>query len=352
MGLLIGYFLFSVFISFVCSLLEATLLSSTKAFLFAQKLKKKNYASQWLSFKDNINHPLSAILSLNTIANTIGAVGVGSQVTLIFGSAYLGIASGIMTITILIFSEILPKTIGAKYWRNIVPYTTNVILFFIFIMKPFVWLSNKLSNEITTPKKTSSTYKEELHALATLAKDSGVFPDIEYKILNNIIFFQEITAEMIMTPRTVLVAVEGNTTLQEIYKNKDTIRFSRIPVYDRNIDNIIGFFLKSDLLTAIIEGKKEIAVKEIVRPIYITHELTPIPLLFQELLTRREHISLIVDSYGGVSGIVTMEDIVETVFGLEIMDELDSNIDMQAYARDKWKTRAIQLGLIQVKKEK
>lgn len=347
MGLLYFYLGIALSVSFLCSILEATLLSTTRAHLYSMVSKKKSYAQKWLDFKENIDKPLSAILALNTIANTIGALGVGSQVTVVFGSRYLGVASGIMTIAILILSEIIPKTLGAKYWRNILPFTAEVLKILTILMMPLVWISHIISRFISPSVRSLSTYREELHALASLAKDEGAFADKDYKVLSNLIFFNEILAEDIMTPRTVVVAVQDTLTLQEIYDNPDNIRFSRIPVYENHIDNAIGFFLKSDLLNAIIEGKGNSPVKDIIRPIYLTHELTPVPVLFEELLARKEHISLIVDSYGGMSGVASMEDIIETFFGIEIMDELDAKTDMQAYAREKWKERSRKLGILQ-----
>lgn len=351
MGLLLTYLGLAIFTSFLCSILEATLLSTTRAHLYSIISKGKNYGSTWLKFKENIDQPLSAILALNTIANTIGALGVGSQVTLIYGSRYLGLASGLMTFTILIFSEIIPKTLGARYWRGILPYSGSILNALVIFMSPLVWISKIISKIIAPKKKNPNIYREELHALAGLAKEEGVFADKDYKLLSNLIFFNQIVVENIMTPRTVVVAVIDNLTLNEIYSNPEITRFSRIPVYEKNLDNVIGFFLKSDLLHAIIQGRGASAVREIIRPIYMTHELTPVPLLFEELLSRKEHISLVVDSYGGMSGVATMEDIIETLFGIEIMDELDAKIDMQAFARDKWKERARKLGIIQQKSD-
>jgi CBS domain containing-hemolysin-like protein len=348
MTLLFLYLGIALFVSFVCSILEASLLSTTRSHLYAISAKGFKYANTWLQFKEKVDKPLSAILSLNTIANTIGALGAGSQVTLIFGSHYLGWASGILTILILLFAEIIPKTLGARYWRSIIPYTGGILQFLVILLTPFVWVSNFFSRWIDPPMtKSITTYREELHALASLAKKEGAFPDKDYKILSNLIYFNKILVEDIMTPRTVVIAVSDKTTLQEIYNNPESTRFSRVPIYENHIDNVIGFFLKSDLLNSIIKGKSQSEVKEIMRPIYMTHKLTPVPVLFEELVTRKEHISVVVDSYGGMSGVATMEDIIETFFGIEIMDELDSKTDMQAYARDKWKERALKLGILE-----
>jgi CBS domain containing-hemolysin-like protein len=350
MTLLFIYLGIALFVSFLCSILEASLLSTTRSHLYAISARGLKYATVWLQFKEKVDKPLSAILSLNTIANTIGALGVGSQVTLIFGSQYLGWASGILTILILLFAEIIPKTLGARYWRSIIPFMGGVLQFLVILLSPFVWVTNSIAQWIAPPAtKSITSYREELHALASMAKKEGAFPDKDYKILSNLIFFNKILVEDIMTPRTVVIAVSDKTTLEEIYNSSENTRFSRVPIYEKNIDNVIGFFLKSDLLNAIIKGKNKSTVKEIMRPIYMTHELTPVPVLFEELVTRKEHISVVVDSYGGMSGVATMEDIIETFFGIEIMDELDSKTDMQAYARDKWKERALKLGILEQK---
>lgn len=346
LSLLLLYIGLALSVSFLCSILEATLLSTTRAHLYSLLAKGKSYARYWLTLKENIDRPLSAILSLNTIANTIGALGVGAQVTVIWGSQYLGVASGVMTIAILITAEIIPKTLGARYWRSFIPYAGVLMRALVFSMTPFVVLSNVVSQMITSPKKDSSTYREEIHALASIAKDEGAFPDKDYKIISNLIHFNRIFAEDIMTPRTVVIAVPDSMTLTDVYSHPDYLRFSRIPIYESNMDNVIGFFLKSDLLTRIIQGDGSKLVRDIARPIYIVHESTPVPLLFEELLARKEQISLVVDSYGGTSGVATLEDIIETLFGIEIMDESDAKRDMQAYARDKWRERAIKLKLI------
>lgn len=346
MELLLLYIGLTLSISFLCSILEATLLSSTKQHLYAHHSKGLAYAKVWIQLKEDIDKPISAILSLNTIANTIGAIGVGSQVTVLWGSKFLGLASGIMTILILLFSEIVPKTLGARFWRQILPYTGNLILILVIIMSPFVFISNVVSKLISPMKKDSSMYREELHALASIGKDEGAFPDKEYKIISNLIHFNKILAKDIMTPRTVMVAVPQDLTLDEIYAHPDYMKFSRVPVFESNMDIMVGFILKSDLLNNIIKGNGKKTAKDIMRPIFMALESTPVPVLFEELLSRKEQISLIMDHYGGTSGVASLEDIIETLFGIEIMDELDSKRDMQVYARDKWRERAIKLGII------
>ncbi|MCC5813347.1 MAG: DUF21 domain-containing protein, partial [Leptospira sp.] len=225
MTLLFIYLGIALFVSFLCSILEASLLSTTRSHLYAISAKGLKYASTWLQFKEKVDKPLSAILSLNTIANTIGALGVGSQVTIIFGSHYLGWASGILTILILLFAEIIPKTLGARYWRTIIPYMGGILQFLVIILSPFVWVSNSIARWIAPPMtKSITTYREELHALASLAKKEGAFPDKDYKILSNLIFFNKILVEDIMTPRTVVIAVSDKTTLEEIYNNPESTR--------------------------------------------------------------------------------------------------------------------------------
>jgi CBS domain containing-hemolysin-like protein len=346
LGLLFIYIGLTLAVSFLCSILEATLLSATRQHIYAHHSKGLIYAKVWIQLKEDIDKPISAILSLNTIANTIGAIGVGSQVTVLWGSNFLGLASGVMTLLILIFSEIIPKTLGARYWRQILPYSGNLVRYLVFIMSPFVFFSNVVSKIISPMKKDSTMYREELHALASIGKDEGAFPDKEYRIISNLIHFNKILVKDIMTPRTVMFAVPQDMCLEEIYAHPDYMKFSRVPVYESNMDNMVGFILKSDLLNNIIKGNGKKTAKDILRPIYMTVESTPVPVLFEELLSRKEQISLVMDSYGGTSGVASLEDIIETLFGIEIMDELDSKRDMQVYARDKWKERAIKLGII------
>ena len=346
MTLLIIYFTIAISISFLCSLLEATLLSITPAYLHSLKGKGKTYGKRLLKLKEDVDKSLSAILSLNTIAHTVGAAGVGAQAALVFGDQYIGVISAVLTFLILVLSEIIPKSLGANYWKDLAGFTSYALVWVIYLMYPLVVLSKVLTN-LLSPKGTAySTSREEVVALARIGRQEGLLKENEVRILQNLMFFQSVKVEDIMTPRTVILAADQEMSLQEFFRNKDFLRFSRIPVYKENMDNIKGYVLKSELLEMLANDKFDLKLKEIQRTILTIYEKIPIPALFDMMIQKREHIALAVDEYGGVAGIVTMEDLIETLLGTEIVDELDRNIDMQQLAREKWKIRARRLGII------
>ncbi|NOQ27425.1 MAG: DUF21 domain-containing protein [Bacteroidales bacterium] len=346
MGLLILYFLIAVIISFICSILEASLLSITPTFIAGKVNEKKPFAKSLQKFKDEIDTPLAAILTINTFANTIGAIGVGVQAQKLWGNEYLSITSGVLIITILIFSEIIPKTLGANYWRNlapIVPYFLKIMIYSPFY--PIIILAKFITRKLKKDENQDMLSRSEFHAMAEIGVKAGIFKKEESKILLNLMVFNKIAVKSIMTPRTVVFADDEDITINDFFKKNDKIRFSRIPIYKDEIENITGYVLKDEIMQFIIEKKHNERLKSLNREIKVVNEQMPIMRLFYKLIEEKEHIAMVVGEYGEMVGIVTMEDIIETLLGTEIMDEFDNVEDMQELAKKVWERKAKRLDI-------
>lgn len=343
---LIAYLFLALFVSFLCSIMESSLLSTPRSFLMVKEATGHIWARSFLRLKENIDKPLSAILSLNTVAHTVGAAGVGAQAVKVFGEASFGIISAVLTVLILVLTEIIPKTIGAKYWRNLTKSTYYIIKIMIFLTYPLVVMSAYITKLISSNKKEQTTSREEIAALASIGTDEGLFSDKENKIIQNILKLKAIKVHQIMTPRVVLAIADENLALADFLKNKNYLKFSRIPVYSDNEENITGYVFRQEVFENLAEDKHHLMLKDIKRKILIFPETMVLFNLWEKLLEKKEHIALIVDEYGGLDGIVTMEDVIETLLGLEIVDEKDTITDMQKYARERWKTRQAKYNLI------
>ena len=295
--------------------------------------------------KDDINEPLAAILTLNTIAHTVGAAGAGAQATATFGSHYLGIVSAILTLLILIFSEIIPKTLGAHYWKRLAPATAYGLKFLILALYPFVRLSEKLTRGLTQGPTLKGFNRSEFSAMAELSAEEGLLAREESDILKNLLLLQKTSVEDVMTPRTVVFSLPQNLKVESYFANHHDSRFSRIPVYAENIEDITGFVLKDELILAQARGHGDHLLEEYRREIVALLESESLTRALQEMLKQRNHIALAVDEYGGMQGLVTLEDLLETLLGLEIVDESDKTVDMRKLARRLWKQRARQMGL-------
>ena len=339
MPLLLFYLFLALVVSFVCSVMESVLLSTPKSFLNVKEKEGLKSAITFINLKNNIDRPLSAILSLNTIAHTIGAAGVGVQATKLFGEAYFGIVSAILTLLILFFSEIIPKTIGARYWRRLAFPSTVIINSMIIITYPLVIMTSFISKLFSKKESELSVSREEISALANIGAEEGIFEEKENKIIQNLIRLRTVKVSDVMTPRVVVAIADENMSLEEFLDKKEFRYYSRIPVYSKNRENITGYVFRKTVLEKLAKDEANLKLKDICREIVVVHEFQTIYSLWEVLLEKKEHIALIVDEYGGVDGIVTMEDIIETLLGLEIVDESDGIIDMQQYARDKWNER-------------
>ena len=338
MTALFFYLFLALVVSFLCSLVEAVLLTVPKSFLVSLK-NEQNWSDSFLLMKKNIDKPLSAILTLNTIAHTIGAAGVGAEVTNLFGDSFLGIASAVLTVLILFLSEIIPKTIGATYWKSLSKLTFYILKVMLVITYPIVIISIKITN-LFTKQKNNKVTREELSALADLGFTEGVFSNRENKIIQNIIDLKKIKANEILTPRVVVFSANEDQLIEDFYKENHNFKFSRIPIYSQQIENITGYIFLQDVLENLL-SKENLKNKLVTlrRDILTVPNTISIFSLFNQLLEKKEHISIVVDEYGGFDGIVTMEDILESLLGLEIVDENDQVEDMQKYAKQKWENK-------------
>jgi len=339
MALLLFYLFMALSVSFLCSIMESVLLSTPQPFLIVKDEEARPWARLFIRLKSNIDRPLAAILSMNTVAHTIGAAGVGAQVVKIFGDVYFGLASALLTILILVFTEIIPKTIGAVYWRNLARVSAHTIRVMIIIAYPLVVLSVIITRMITRRDNIQGTTREEITALAGMGAEEGLFNEKEHKIIQNLLRLKDVKVTEIMTPRVVVAMADENIFLEDFMQNKDYLKFSRIPVYHENYENITGYVFRQTVFEKLAEGRKMMQLKELKRDIVIIPESNTLFAVWETLLERKEHIALVIDEYGGMDGIITMEDIIETLLGLEIMDEKDTVTDMQKFARERWKAR-------------
>ena len=342
--LLILYIALAIGVSFLCSILEAVLLSVTPAYVGAMEETNPSAAGRLKELKADIDRPLAAILSLNTVAHTIGAAGAGAEAAAVFGSASLGVFSAVLTLGILVLSEIIPKTLGAVYWRGLAPFVARVLPVLIWTTWPLVKLSQLITKLIARGKKEGAVSREELAALAQIGTEEGVFDETEGRILQSLFRFRTLKAKDVMTPRTVLIAFPEDTSLAEIAAVDQP--FSRLPLYRDDRDSVTGYVLRDDVLRAAADGRGAAPALEIAREIMTVPDGLPLPELFERFLERREHLALVVGEYGGTAGVVSVEDVVETLLGLEIVDEVDEEHDMQAAARARWRDRAERLGII------
>ena len=365
MTLLIIFATISIFFSFICSILEAVLLSITPTFINLKKSEGLEYATALETLKKDVDKPLIAILTINTVAHTVGAILVGVQAKVAYAETYgseiktifgikitedvmVGIVSTVMTILILVASEIIPKTIGATYWKQLANFTSKALKVMIFPLKwtGILW-TLQLTTKLIGGKGHGSVLSREGFLMMTeMAEKDGVFFFYESNVIRNLLGFREIKVSDVMTPRSVLKIADESELIQAFYNEHKHLGFSRIPVFSKNPDEITGYFLKDTLLEAIIDGKGKDTLASIKRNILITNRELSIPDLFDTLIKEKEHIALVVDEYGSVSGIVSQEDVIETLLGLEIMDESDSVADLQDLAKKSWKNRAKKMGII------
>jgi CBS domain containing-hemolysin-like protein len=346
MALLLVYVALALSVSFLCSVMEAVILSVSPSYVAALDREGEWIGERLQKMKDDIDRPLAAILSLNTIAHTVGAAGAGAQAATVFGETYTGIIAAVLTLLILVFSEIIPKTLGAVYWRQLAPVVVRVLAPTIFIMKPLVLLSKGITYLLSSDNEQTSFSREEFTAMAEIGEEEGVFEEKESRILRNLFRFNSLRVRDVMTPRTVVFDLPEEKTIGEIVSEHDEFRFSRIPVYSSNRDDITGYVLKDEMLLRAAQEELNIPLSELSREMLVVRENLPLPDLLERLLDRLEHIALVVDEYGGMAGIVSMEDVVETLLGMEIVDEADSVEDMQALARQQWFKRAKELGMV------
>ena len=341
MGLLLLFLVITLLVSFLCSTLESVLMTTTLSYISLREDEGDKAAVLFKKYKLDTERPLAAILSLNTIANTVGSVGIGMQATLVFGNKWVGLTSAIVTLLILIFAEIIPKTIGTTYWKSLMTFTAYTTRALIVIMFPFVllvhYLTRMFHKEDTVGDNTVS--REEVSAMANVGEEEGVIEKDENKIIQNIIRLDDIKAFEVMTPRVVAAIAEEKMTLREYYDSDAYDHFSRIPVYADSPEFITGYVLRDDALEDLAEDHFDTKLGDIKRSLPYFNENTSISDIFDAMLKQKSQIALVIDEYGCFQGIITLEDIIETIFGFEIIDENDVITDMQQYARERWQKR-------------
>jgi CBS domain containing-hemolysin-like protein len=336
---------------------EAVLLSITPAYARLRMEDGTVVGQKLEEFKSNIDRPLAAILTLNTIAHTVGAIGVGAEATRIWGGNGNELITGVavpvgMTAAVLILSEIIPKTIGANYWKKLAPFTIASLSFIVTLLAPLVWVCQLVTRSMRMEELKSVFSRNDFINLAKIGAEEGVFEEEESELIKNLIKFEQITAEDIMTPRVVVQAAPETMTVKEFYKKHPDLEFSRIPVYqDGQKDLVTGYVLKDKILSELVHERSDTELGDIAREITVIHESKSVPDLFRQLIEDHEHIALVVDEFGTMAGIVTMEDMIETLLGTEILDEVDNIEDMQDLARQKWRDRVRKLGLVQAQAE-
>jgi CBS domain containing-hemolysin-like protein len=342
--LLITFVLLALVFSFLCSIAEAVILSVTPAYTAVLEKQGKSSGPLLRKLKASIGKPLAAILTLNTIAHTVGAVGAGAQAVVVFGSAYLGVISAVLTLLILVFSEIIPKTLGAHHWRKLAPATAHGLRFLVWLLYPFVILTEKLTGGMVEGVSLSGFSRSEFAAMAELSAEEGQLAERESEILKNLLKLRKTRVRDAMTPRTVLFSLPDRTTVREFFRKYEQVMFSRIPVFGEDPDLLNGFVLRGDLLLAQARGESVRTLDAFRRGLPVLPDSVSLAQAFTLLLRQTSHIAMVVDEYGDLQGILTLEDIFETLLGMEIVDEGDANVDMQELARDRWKQRAEEMG--------
>ncbi|MCI7167502.1 MAG: hemolysin family protein [Bacteroidales bacterium] len=337
MGLLLLYLFAALGFSFLCSVLEAVLLSTPMTFVSMLESEGRTGASLLKKYKQDIDKPISAILTLNTIAHTVGAAGVGAQSQEIWGDEFFAVTSAVLTFLILVLSEIIPKTIGASYWRQLAIPAARIIHTLVVITYPFVLLSEFITHFFSSNHQPMTVSREEVSAMVNVGAEEGVLATKENRMIQNLLKLDDIKARDIMTPSSVVEMAEESMTLREFYRHDAYSTYSRIPVYNEENDDFIkGYVLRQTILEKLSEDKFELRLTDIVRPVLTFQENEPVAKIWEKLLAKKEHISVIIDEYGCFRGIVTMEDVIETMLGTEIVDEKDTVTDMQELAREKW----------------
>ena len=349
--LLVLFVVGALLLSFVCSIAEAVLLSITPSYVAGLESTNPRQAELIRKLKgESIDRSLAAILTLNTIAHTVGAIGAGAKANAVFGSTWFGVFSAVMTLLILFLSEIVPKTLGAVYWRSLTTPTAVVVNLMIKALYPLILVSEKITQALTKGRDVHVFNREEFIAMAHIGKQSGHINDRESRIIRNLFHFGSLRAQDIMTPRTVVAALPETMPIEHALQYRMTAPFSRIPVFDEDLDSVTGFVLREDLLIAQTRGTGHRPISELRREILAVAATTSLSNLLEIFLDRRQQIAIVVGEYGETQGLVSMEDVIETLLGIEIVDEGDKIEDMQQLARKLWRKRAQSFGMDNIKR--
>lgn len=347
--LLIAFFAIAILFSFLCSLWEAVLLSVTPAYAQIQQEKGSALGQRLQEFKKDIDRPLAAILTLNTVAHTVGAIGVGNQAAAIWADenpliTQLAIPAA-MTLAVLLLSEIIPKTLGALYWQRLAPFTVSTLSWAMWLLSPLVWLSERITKLLKKDTAGSIFSRHDFVAMAQIGVAEGVIGKADAHIIDNLLRLETVLANDAMTPATVVVSASQEQSIAEFHRSHPKLRFSRIPVWEGQGNHVTGYVLRSAVMEALLDGHGDQPLASLRRDIPSFQTGTPLPEVFDRLLAAREHIAVVMGEFGGMAGIISTEDVIETLLGLEIVDETDIEIDMRELARKNWRRRASKLGL-------
>ncbi|MDF1578527.1 MAG: hemolysin family protein [Desulfurivibrionaceae bacterium] len=330
----------AVIVSAICSVLEAVLYSVPNSYLEILQTRGAPSAPVLKSLKKDIHRPITAILTLNTIANTMGAAVAGAAAAAIFGAHNLVWFSVVFTAMILIFSEILPKTIGVAYCRELTPWIAAPLRIMVFLLKPVIFFCQSLTRLIPRHSEESIASAEEVMAIAAMGRRSGQIDPQEEMVISNILNLKNISVRDVMTPRTVTFALDEKMTVGEAVAAKDQWNLhSRIPIYRDEPDNISGIVLRNDVLSTAADEMNSIAIAVLAHPVHFVPETAPLSRILLDFIQKKQHLFVVVDEYGSMTGIISMEDIVEEIFGQEIMDESDRIKDMRALAKKRRKEK-------------
>ena len=339
MNTLFFYFFLALGVSFLCSLLESIILSITHSHVAVLANTGSKSSRLLENMKENINKPLAAILTVNTVANVVGAAGVGAQAMKLFGSEWVAILSGLLTLCILIFSEIIPKTLGTIYWRSLAGPAVYMITGLIYMTYPFVFLSNYFSKIFTSENHQQKVSRQEVVAMAEMGEDEGSIREKESDIIENLLNLNDVVAEDVMTPRSVVFALQKDSTVGDVVGEHTPIAFSRIPIFAKDVDDILGFVHRYDLVNKQAEDQFHIKMKDILEPIHTVKQEDSIASILDEFVRRRQQIFMVIDEFGTTTGLITLEDAIETLLGVEIVDEHDSVVDMRKLATEKFRRK-------------
>jgi len=340
MTALLVYFFIALVVSFLCSLLESVLLSVSHAHIAVLVKEGSKRGNLMFSLKENINRPLSAILTINTIANTVGAAGVGAQTYSVFGSSWVAISSIILTISILFFSEIIPKTLGANYTKSLVGFTAYMIRILIFLVFPMVFIGEKISKILSRDSQDNSkASRAELIAMAELSEDEGAIDSQEGDIIENLMKLDNILAEEVMTPRSVIFSLSNEDTVGQVVNKYSPLVFSRIPIFRNSLDQVIGFVHRYDLVNKQAEDKFDVTMNSLMEPVHTVKDSDSVSTILDQFVKRRQQIFIVEDEFGTTTGLISLEDAIETLLGVEIVDEHDSVVDMRKLASAKLEKR-------------
>lgn len=342
MGLLILFFVVVLSVSFLCSILEAVFLSLTHSHVVLMGKQGKRSGRMLVQFKERVDRPLAAILTLNTVANTLGSAGVGAQTLHLYGSKWVALASAVLTFSILIFSEIVPKTLGAVYWKQLAPVAAYLIQGLIIMTYPFVVVIEVISKKLSANRVTTRITRDEVIVAAEIGEDEGELHWREETIIKNLLRLDTMHVKDILTPRSVTFALPVSMTAAQVVQSGEPLIFSRIPVYGENMDDILGMVYRLELYQTFSYGDPDTTLENLLHPIQVTPVTKTVAGVLEEFINQREHMFLVVDEYGGTAGLITLEDTIETLLGVEIVDESDSVEDLQEYARRKWARRRLE----------